>query len=203
MDGSLELLKKYSLPLKGLEWGLDNQSDPLSQRLNDCSLSVQFLMPICWESLKSLLSQAEPAAWSRCQGLPLPHPVPSFPPLPGSTQWPLVNQPYHGYVFKEVLWVELSPWLGKAWAPEKWDLSRSPHQSLSHRVMTPSQAHCFFSPCVDAYRSVVKWPGFAWSLHLLDHFWSSPERWSFLHIWCLTLQSDTGLGTWLPIQRPA
>ena len=41
MDGSLELLKKYSFPLKGLDWGLDNQSDLLSQRLNDCSLSVQ------------------------------------------------------------------------------------------------------------------------------------------------------------------
>lgn len=162
----------------------------------------KFLMPICWEALKSLLSQAELAAWSRCQCFPLPPSVPSFPSLPGSTQWSLVNQPYPGYVFKEVLLAELSQWLGKAWAPEKWDLSRSTHKSPSHWVMTPSQAHYFFSPHVDAYCSVVKWPGFAWSLDLLYHFWSSPERWSFLHVRCLTLQSDTGLETWLPIQRP-
>ena len=153
-------------------------------------------MPICWEALKSLLNQAEPAAGTRCQCLPLLHsffPTPSWlypvtphqPALPplcfkGGAVGRIIPMTGEGLSTREVRFVQISP-----------------------QVTTPSQAHCFFSLSADAYCSAVKWPGFSWSLDLLYHFWSSPERWSFLHVRCFTVQSDTGLETWLPIQRPA
>lgn len=59
-----------------------------------------------WCQTKSLLNQAEPAARSRCQCFLFS--IPSLPPLPGSTQGPLISQPYLGYALKEVLWVGLS-----------------------------------------------------------------------------------------------